>query len=394
MKRVIAGLLAVFCLAGGTPPARGAAPSTSAASAILVDAGSGRVLYAYNAHERRPIASITKLMTALVAVESTPDLDREVTVREEYTRAEGSSMYLREGEVLTLETLLYGLLLASGNDAALAVAGACAGDVDTFVSWMNQRAADLGMEDTHFANPNGLHDDNHYSTAADMALLARAVLEQPVLAEIVATKSITIGERTLVNHNKLLWRYEGCTGMKTGYTDAAGRTLVSCAQREGQQLIAVTLHDPDDWVDHAALFDYGFEVYPSFSLARAGKQVRTLPVTGSLNRFVGVETDRDVSYPLTGEERVRAEIVLPQQVQAPVEAGQIAGRMTFYLEDQVIGQTYLVYSQGVADDTAQKRSLFGRLLDWITGRGTITPSLTGLLASRAEGEPEQRMGRD
>lgn len=380
MKRVLAGLVAAVCLVIGMPWARGAAPSTSAASAILVDGDSGRVLYEHNAHERRPIASITKLMTALVAVESTPDLAQEVTIKAEYTRAEGSSMYLREGEVLTLEALLYGLLLASGNDAALAVAGACAGDVDTFVAWMNQWAADLGMEDTHFANPNGLNDDNHYSTAADMALLARAVLERQVLAEMVATKSITIGERTLVNHNKLLWRYEGCIGMKTGYTDLAGRTLVSCAQRGEQTLIAVTLHDPDDWADHAALLDYGFATCPSFPLARAGKQVRTIPVTGSLNRFVPVETDRDVSYPLLDSERVRAEVVLPDQVQAPVEAGQIAGRMTFWLGEEVIGETYLVYSQGVADNRAQQRSLFGRLLDWLTGRGTIAPPLAGLPA--------------
>ena len=177
MKRVLAGLVAAVCLVIGMPWARGAAPSTSAASVILVDGDSGRVLYEHNAHERRPIASITKLMTALVAVESTPDLAQEVTIKAEYTRAEGSSMYLREGEVLTLEALLYGLLLASGNDAALAVAGACAGDVDTFVAWMNQWAADLGMEDTHFANPNGLNDNNHYSTAADMALLARVVMD-------------------------------------------------------------------------------------------------------------------------------------------------------------------------------------------------------------------------
>ena len=192
-------------------------------------------------------------------------------------------------------------------------------------------------------------------------------------------KFITIGERSLVNHNKLLWRYEGCIGMKTGYTDLAGRTLVTCAQRGEQRLIAVTLHDPNDWVDHAALFDYGFETYPSHLLARAGKQVRSLPVTGSLIRFVPVETEGDVAYPLTAEEQVRAEVVLPEQVQAPVEAGQIAGRLTFYLEDEVIGETYLVYSQDVADDTPQQRSLFGRLLDWLTGRGSIEGRIPGLL---------------
>ena len=207
--------------------------------------------------------------------------------------------------------------MASGNDAALAVAGGCAGDVDTFVGWMNAKAEDLGMTDTHFANPNGLNDDAHYSTAADMALLAREVMEHDVLSRIVSTKTISIAGRGFSNHNKLLWRYEGCIGMKTGYTDKAGRTLVSCAERDGQRLIAVTLNDPDDWKDHAAFFDYGFETYPAHVLALAGRALRTLPVEGSLNRFVAVRTECDVYYPLTATERVRAQVVLPEGVEAP-----------------------------------------------------------------------------
>ena len=367
MKRISSVLLALAILTGLSLPARAAGPAVSAACAILVDAGSGRVLYAHNAQERRPIASTTKLMTALVAVESTPDLSQPVTIREADTRTEGSSMYLKAGEVLTLEELLYGLLLASGNDAALAIARHCAGDVDTFLSWMNQRARDLGMEDTHFATPNGLEDEDNYSTAADMALLAAAVLDNSTLAPMVAAKSVTMGTRTLVNHNKLLWRYEGCVGLKTGYTDKAGRTLVSAATRQGQTLIAVTLNDPDDWDDHAALFDYGFGTCPSHLLARGGRQIGSVPVQGSLVPFVPVEAYRDVTYPLTASERVRVEIRLPERVRAPVEAGQIAGRMTFLLDGQVIGQTYLVYSRGAADDTPRQRSLFGRTLGRIVG---------------------------
>ena len=254
MKRFAAVLLTLAVLL--CPSVRAAGPGISAASAILIDGESGRVLYAQNAEEERPIASITKLMTALVAVESHPDLSEVVTIRPEWTGVEGSSMYLKAGEELTLEALLYGLLLASGNDAAVAIAGFCAGDVDTFVAWMNDKAAELGMEHTHFENPNGLNDEGHYSTAADMAALARVVMEHEALAKIVGTRSITVAGRTLTNHNKLLWRYEGCTGLKTGYTDRAGRTLVSCAERDGQRLIAVTLNDPNDWADHAALFDY------------------------------------------------------------------------------------------------------------------------------------------
>ncbi len=364
MKRFFAALLAV-CLTGVLlpGPARAAGPGTSASSAILVDAGSGRVLYEQNAHERRLIASITKLMTALVAVESPAGLDVPVEIRPEWTGAEGSSMYLRAGERLTLRELLYGLLLASGNDAAVAVACVCAGDVETFVAWMNDKAEELGMADTHFANPNGLNDEDHYSTAADMARLARVVLENEVLAGIVGTKSITIAGRSLTNHNKLLWRYEGCVGMKTGYTDKAGRTLVSCARREGQTLIAVTLNDPDDWRDHAALFDYGFSQYPAHMLALAGREFRTVPLDGSLSRFVPVRTYQDVYYPLTGQERVTARITLPERVQAPVTEGDIAGAITFYLEGEPIGESYLVYARSAASDADSGRGLAGRLLD-------------------------------
>ena len=214
MKRVWALALWLVVLSG-LCPAGAATPALSAKSAILMDAESGRVLYAHHAEEERPIASTTKLMTALVALESTPDLETVIKVRPEWTAAGGSSMYLRAGEELTLRELLYGLMLSSGNDAALAVAGGCAGDVETFVEGMNRRARDLGMEHTRFSNPNGLEDEGNYSTARDMARLAQVCLANEKLQEIVSTKTITVGERSLVNHNKLLWRYEGCIGLKT-----------------------------------------------------------------------------------------------------------------------------------------------------------------------------------
>ena len=188
MKKILGVLLAFSLLC----PACFAAdvPSVSAASAILVDAGSGRILYEKDAYTQRSIASTTKLMTALVAVESTPDLSKVITISAEHW-VEGTSMYLKPGEEITLEELLYGLLLQSGNDAAMAIATGCAGEVETFVGWMNQWAEELGMENTHFANPSGLDEDGHYSTAYDMSLLARAVLENEILREIVATKTAT-----------------------------------------------------------------------------------------------------------------------------------------------------------------------------------------------------------
>lgn len=363
MKRVFAAMTAAVLCLTWLPLSAGAAgePGVSASCAILVDAESGRVLMEKHADEERAIASITKLMTALVAVESTSDLDRTVTIQKEWTLAEGSSMYLREGEELTLRELLYGLLLVSGNDAALAIAGFCAGDTDTFVEWMNLRAQELGMEHTHFVNPNGLPAEGHYSTAADMAKLAIVVMEQPDLAEIVGTKSVTMAGRTMTNHNKLLWRYEGCVGMKTGYTDAAGRTLVSCAERDGQRLIAVTLNAPNDWADHAAMFDYGFSQWPSILLASAGRDFRTLPVTGSLVRFVPVQVERDVRYPLAADERVTVKIDLPDQVEAPVEEGDIAGSLTYYVDGREVGSTYLVYSHSVERNVPERQSILERI---------------------------------
>ncbi|SCJ69072.1 D-alanyl-D-alanine carboxypeptidase dacB precursor [uncultured Flavonifractor sp.] len=369
MKRVFAAMTAAVLCLTWFPLSAGAAgePGVSASCAILVDAESGRVLMEKNADEERAIASITKLMTALVAVESTSDLDRTVTIQKEWTRAEGSSMYLREGEELTLRELLYGLLLVSGNDAALAIAGFCAGDTDTFVEWMNMRAQELGMERTHFVNPNGLPAEGHYSTAADMAKLAIVVMEQPDLAEIVGTKSVTMAGRTMTNHNKLLWRYEGCVGMKTGYTDAAGRTLVSCAERDGQRLIAVTLNAPNDWADHAAMFDYGFSQWPSILLASAGRDFRTLPVTGSLVRFVPVQVERDVRYPLAEDERVTVRIDLPDQVEAPVKEGDIAGSLTYYVDGREVGSTYLVYSHSVERNVPEHQSILERIFSFFRG---------------------------
>ncbi len=324
--------------------------STSAASAILMDAGSGRVLFAQNVNEERSIASTTKLMTALTVVEHTPDLSTLVTVPDEAVGVEGSSIYLNYGEQLTIEQLLYGLMLQSGNDAAVALAIVCAGDMETFVGWMNDKAQELGMTHSHFENPNGLEGEAHYSCAYDMALLARAVLADPCLAAIVSTKSYSFGTRTLTNHNKLLWRYEGCVGLKTGYTQKAGRTLVSAATRDHTTLVAVTLHDPDDWDDHVSLLDYGFQNWHSHLLASAGKALAYLPVSGALARWTPVEVAREVRYPLTAEEQVTARIQLAESLTAPVAQGPVVGSLTYYLNGEEIGRTSLLAAAAVPAD--------------------------------------------
>lgn len=343
------------------------APAVSAASAVLLDAESGRILYARNENEKRAIASITKLMTALVAAEYLDDLSQTITIQKEWTGIEGTSLYLKAGEEISLETLLYGLLLHSGNDAAVALAAHCAGDVDTFVGWMNQRARDLGMTGTHFSDPNGLGDEDHYSTALDMARLGAACLKNPVVAKIVATKSIVLEGRSFTNHNKLLWQYEGCTGMKTGYTRQAGRTLVSSAERDGQKLVCVTLSDGDDWADHKALLDYGFETYPRRVLAEEGGTLRRMTVEESLLRQVPVVARDTVAYPLKEGEQVTAKIQLPKTARAPVTQGEIAGTVTFYKGERQVGRTYLVWGKSAGQDVisrASTRSPLGMLKRW------------------------------
>lgn len=366
MKRIVAVCIATALLCPMASADASVPPELSAVSAILVDGESGRVLFEKNAHEERAIASITKLMTALVAAESTRTLDEEVVIRPEWTGIEGSSIYLKAGEKVSLETLLYGLLLNSGNDAAIAVAGHCAGDVDAFVERMNERAAELGMEHTHFSNPNGLSEEGHYSTAYDMALLARACCKNEIVSKITATKSITLGTRTFTNHNKLLWRYEGCTGMKTGYTELSGRTLVSSAQRDGQTLIAVTLYAPNDWSDHTALFDYGFKMFSRQTLCTEGQVIARTFVQGSLVPFVNATAAETVSFPLAVGEKVKVQVVMNEQVEAPVKGGTVLGKLLFYLENKLIGEVNLIADANVKREVVETQSLLERIRDWFS----------------------------
>ena len=304
--------------------------NTSAASAVLMEQKSGRIFYAQSADDERLIASITKIMTALVALEH-GELQKEYTVTQE-DMAEGSSMYLKPGEKLHLEELLYGLMLSSGNDAALAVSHCVSGDLEDFVELMNDTARRLGMTHSHFANPNGLDADGHYSSARDMAVLAAHALKNQDFKRIVSTASITIGERYLANHNKLLRLCEGCVGVKTGYTKAAGRTLVSAATREGMTLVCVTLNDGDDWNDHMSLFNYGFEKYHMEMAAPAGRILSSTLVRGGTAAQVPLMAAEDLSYPLTGDETLTVVARAPVSVPAPVVPGQVIGQVCAYLD--------------------------------------------------------------
>ena len=344
--RICAGLLAAVLLFS-IFPCQAAAVSTSATSAILMDVDSGRVLYEQNADAKMLIASTTKILTALVAIEE-GDLSAQVKVSREAAYTEGSSMYLKEGETLTLETLLYGLLLCSGNDAAVAVAEGVSGSVDKFVDRMNEKARDLGMTHSSFANPNGLDDENHYSTARDMAILACAAVENETLVRIASTRQVTIGGRTMTNHNKLLGYLDGCIGLKTGYTMAAGRTLVSCVERNGQRLVAVTLQDGNDWADHQALYEYGFAAYPAHRAAVLGQPLETAEVSGGAEDTVPLVAAESFSWPLAEGESLETEVELDAPLTAPLNAGTQVGEAVFRLNGKEVGRVGLLCGAGVA----------------------------------------------
>lgn len=321
------------------------AVNSSAASSILIEQKSGRVLFEQAADEERLIASITKIMTAVVALEH-GDLEMQYTVTGE-DMAEGSSMYLKPGEVLSLEELLYGLMLASGNDAALAVAHCVSGDLSAFVELMNETARKLGMTHSSFANPNGLDQEGHYATARDMATLTAYALENETFQRIVSSSSITIGDRYLKNHNKLLLSCDGCIGVKTGFTKAAGRTLVSAVRRQGMTLVCVTLKDGDDWNDHMAMFDYGFDTYHMEQVVSAGQIAASAPVHGGVQSWVDLVAAKDISYPLTESEKLTVCVKVPVSVAAPVVPGQVIGSVSACLDGVEIATVDLVASEPV-----------------------------------------------
>ena len=334
-KRIVIVLLLAGILGGMLALPAGAVDLQLAApSAVLMDLATGTVLYETNSHERLAPASVTKVMTLLLIMEAVDSgkisWQDTVTASEAAAAKGGSQVYLKVGETMSVEEMVKSITVSSANDCACAMAEFLAGSEAGFVEKMNARAKELGMEDTHFVNPNGLSDSDHYSSAYDLALLARACLENETLAGMVSTKSISLGGRVFTNHNKLLWQYEGCVGLKTGYTEKAGRTLVSAAEREGTTLICVTLDDPNDWADHAALFDEGFARWESRLLAREGEVLCRLPVSGGLLPLCPVEAGEEARLCLEKGQEAERELVLDQTaLTAPVAAGTVVGRAVY-----------------------------------------------------------------
>jgi D-alanyl-D-alanine carboxypeptidase (penicillin-binding protein 5/6) len=355
MKRLFLGISVFWLIAGvpgplyaadaGDPNLNHSEVSVSAQSAALIDVESGRILYEKNGNQPMRIASLTKIITAIVAIES-GHLNDTVTVSPRAAGKEGSSIYLKAGEKQKLIDLIYAIMLRSGNDAATAIAEHVGGSVAGFAERMNFKMRWLGLSDSHFVNPHGLDAPEHYSTAHDMAVVTADALRNPIFAEIVKTQVKTIpwpGEswsRRMKNKNKMLSRYPGADGVKTGYTKRAGRCLAASATRDGRQLAVIVLNAPDDWNDCAKLLDYGFSVYMRTHIVVRGQTV----VDARLDRVRRSETlhaGDDFFYPLRAGEQPVVRPILPEGAGQIRQSGTV-GRLAIYLHGKEIGHVPLV----------------------------------------------------
>ena len=329
-----------------------------------MDGSTGRVLYEKRADQQSLIASTTKIMTALIVCEQCNVLDR-MRIPKEAVGIEGSSMYLQEGEVLTLQELLYGMMLSSGNDAALALAIFCGGTPEGFAQLMNDKARMLGMENSHFVNPHGLDAPGHYSTARDLAILASYAMENPIFAQTVSTKSLTIGNRCLINHNKLLWQMNEADGVKTGYTKAAGRILVSSAFRQGRRLICVTINDGNDWADHKKMLEDGFTHYTVSQIVEKGQYMGTLSVFGGTKTAVSVIAAENFSYAMAEDENVSFILSAKGFCYAPVVEGADAGFAYICVDGKAVGKVPVYYQETIEQHVPEKKSIWQR---WFGGK--------------------------
>lgn len=358
MRRIIVLWIVIGSLLAGwgvTPAAVKAEPpalSTYAEAASLIDVTSGRILYSKQGDKPMKIASLTKVMTAIVAIEN-GNLSDMVKIGQSAFGKEGSSLYLKLGEEMSLHHLLYGLMLRSGNDAAVAIAEHIGGSIEGFAFLMNQKAQELGMDNTHFMNPHGLDMEGHYSSANDMAKLTAYALKNSVFQEIVKTKTKRVPrpeekwDAVWNNKNRMLNIYPGADGVKTGYTKQAKRTLISSATRDGQQLAAVTLNDPNDWLDHSNMLDYGFRHYPLQPLVKQGDKAGDGLVLGA-----------SFNYPMTDEEaaRIAMEPELLQEGTASYRLGE-RGILKLLMDGQMIG-TVPIYAEGSPQLATSVRSAF------------------------------------
>ena len=346
-KIILAALLAsmVYNIVSDSTVAEAAFDLETSAKSAIVMSADGRTVFEKNADERRLIASTTKLMTALVAIELSRG-DEVITVAPECCGIEGTSMYLRPGQSLTVDELLQGLLLASGNDAAEALAVGLCGSEAAFVERMNAKAAELGLDHTAFANPHGLDAEEYGSTARDLARLMLACMEQERFARLSALRSCQVGENYYVNHNKLLEQLEGCIGGKTGYTRAAGRCLVSCCERDGMRFVCVTLSDPDDWNDHIRLYEAAFAAWERRRVVSVDEAFEIPLVMGQEDCAIA-SPERELTLALPRDEVPELVRELPLFAFAPVRKGEYAGRIVVLCDGEAVDEIPLLYNKTI-----------------------------------------------
>ncbi len=373
-KKIIAVIIAVITLLTFNLTAY-ADVGVSAQSAVLMCANNGEVLFSRNADERLSMASTTKIMTSLIAIEAAIPC-REITVTSEMVSVEGTSMGLMSGDRVSMEELVYGMLLQSGNDAANTVAHVLGGGQEGFALLMNERAAEIGMKNTNFVTASGLDAKEHYSTAYDMALLACECIDNPEFVSVCSQKKakLTYGNppyaRTLTNHNRLLWKYSDSIGIKTGFTKKSGRCLVSAAKRNGVTLVAVTLNAPDDWNDHISMFEYGFSKIKGVNLGCDLSNIK-LNIVGGEKSDVGV---RLAYYPeWIADEKCCCKITIKPFEYAPVQKDAPVGKVIFYSDNKVIDEVLLLTADSVYIKPYVKAKeqnnlgLFSRIKDFFRG---------------------------
>ncbi len=372
LKKIISFLfLLLFYFCFSLPAFADTRPEVSAKSAVLLNTDNGQILFAKDENTKRPMASTTKIMTALLTLEKAAVDDRIITITDQMVRVEGSSMGLLPGNKLSLKALAAGMLTVSGNDAANSAAIAISGSTEAFADLMNKRAGELNLSNTHFVTPSGLDDEAHYTTAYDLAMLSAAAMKNPDFAQIAGNKLMNVQyaspeqTRRFTNHNKLLSLYQGCTGVKTGYTQKAGRCLVSAAERDGVHLIAVTLNAPDDWNDHQKMLNYGFSMLVSYPIDDSHYSV-TLPVVGGTGENVALCGTVGDSVVVNKDDSTKISriIEIPKFIYAPVETGQVLGTIRYTLNGDTLASTDLVSVGKIPQVTAEK-NIFQIFLDRI-----------------------------
>lgn len=373
MKRLLSLLLSFSLILSCSITNVQADTDTSAKAAVVMDVKTGRVLYSKNADQKLPMASTTKVMTVLVAIES-GRLNEKVTVSKKAAHTEGSSIYLRENERITIEELLYGIMLRSGNDAATAVAEHIGGSTEGFAKLMNEKAQQIGALNTHFTNPHGLDNPEHYTTAYDLALITSYALRNPKFAEIVSTKRKTISgppdvewDRSMMNKNKMLWQYQGGDGVKTGFTKKAGRCLVSSATRDNWQLCSVVLNCGPMWEESSKLLDYAFGNYSQQQVVNSDEIYQKLRVAAGQKDIVGVKPVKDFYIPLSKEEQDKVVLIpsLKFNNKAPIYKGTNAGEIRIFVGEKQVGSVDLEYSESIRSQSPlyYMQKIFRNVLD-------------------------------